>query len=151
MPYYSIQTKSTTSPCLRWRRQVYLLLAHILGKLTAKPVDGSQGNRVPAPKSFQCQWGEGDAHWGTSLRASSPSRRNGRSLQHSAQAWEARTTKPAWSGLTTVTSKVLSWPLVQKGIKTSAGRSSLPGRRPAGSFTGQHSLQPAQLLGRLHP
>ena len=51
MPYYSIPTKSTTSPCLRWRRQVYLLLAHILGKLTAKPVDGSQGNRVPAPKS----------------------------------------------------------------------------------------------------
>ena len=67
MPYYSIRTKSTTSPCLRWRRQVYLLLAHILGKLTAKPVDGSQGNRVPAPKSVHCQWGEGDPLIGAPL------------------------------------------------------------------------------------
>ena len=67
MPYYSIRTKSTTSPCLRWRRQVYLLLAHILGKLTAAPVDGSQGNRVPAPKSVQCQWGEGDPLIGAPL------------------------------------------------------------------------------------
>jgi len=30
--------------------QVHLLLAHILGKLTAKPGDGSQGNRVPPPR-----------------------------------------------------------------------------------------------------
>ena len=67
MPYYSIQTKSTTSSCLRWRMQVYLLLAHILGKLTAKPVDGSQGNRVPAPKSVHCQWGEGDPLIGAPL------------------------------------------------------------------------------------
>ena len=67
MPYYFIQTKSTTSSCLRWRMQVYLLPAHILGKLTAKPVDGSQGNRVPAPKSVHCQWGEGDPLIGAPL------------------------------------------------------------------------------------
>ena len=39
-------------------------------------------------------------------------------------------------GLTTETSSAASLPLAQKGSRTSAGRSSLPGRSPAGSFRG---------------
>ena len=41
-----------------------------------------------------------------------------------------------WRGLTTETSRAASMPLAQKGSRTSAGRSSLPGRSPAGSFRG---------------
>ena len=41
-----------------------------------------------------------------------------------------------WRGLTTETSRAASLPLAQKGSRTSAGRSSLPGRSPAGSFRG---------------
>ena len=49
------------------------------------------------------------------------------------------TTCPAsccWRGLTTETSRAASLPLAKKGSRTSAGRSSLPGRSPAGSFRG---------------
>ena len=39
-------------------------------------------------------------------------------------------------GFTTEISRAASFPLAQKGSRTSAGRSSLPGRSPAGSFLG---------------
>ena len=43
--------------------QVHLLLAHILGKLTAKPGDGSQGNRVPLPRRGSRQEASWFFHW----------------------------------------------------------------------------------------
>ena len=45
-------------------------------------------------------------------------------------------TRACWRGLTTVMSSAVSRPSVQMGMRTSAGRSSEPGRRPSGSLTG---------------
>ena len=52
----------------------------------------------------------------------------------------AFTTRPVWSGVTTVTSRAVSWPLVQKGLGTSEGLLSPPGRRPAAYLTGPSSV-----------
>ena len=45
--------------------------------------------------------------------------------------------------MTTETSIAASLPLAKKGSRTSAGRSSLPGRSPAGSFRGPRAARNA--------
>ena len=82
-------------------------------------------NRVPASKSFHCQGVKVIPRWRTSPRTFSPSH-SGNSPQCPAPSG---TTEAAWS---------TDYRNIKRSVFSiaSAGRSSLPGRRPTGSLTG---------------
>ena len=131
-------------PLTQVAHHLVLLLPQIPGKLLAQFDNGGQAHLVPAPNVSTASGRKviaSASHLSSYFRslalcacstALSPSS-------------DALATSACWRGLTTVMSRAVSRPSVQMGMRTSAGRSSEPGRRPSGSLTGPSPASTAAL------